>query len=449
MKSQKGIYLSLFLTIALFLTSCGEDLKSTEGNFYIANFIIISIIILACLGFLIYGVVWLWEYIEINHEFFSKKRNFFYIGYLILWIIILFILFQGKHVHITGKSIVDMLMAPFQRASLKVILMRESLLIGLLFIHSLYLNLLPKHPTDLEWGHGIFGYQPYYRSSSRFEGSWFFAIFFGIIILFLMTYTAVNTYFLTCYIRLPLLELSIISIILLIGSIIISNSIIRNWWEIHVFLSWLMNDFKYCYKKTHSIPQILAYYKAFKIKDKYDSYVKFLNKYPNGQFSEEAKQELERHKKYANDQRNHIFSNGLANDIGCQVQAKEIEEGIILSVVSHLVEGYSADDNSPYVKWLYDSRESLIVQVNKRITRIINTICKKCDELPINEITIELKHGIRKGNQDKSTTIYFASISGKKLKRVSRIDDKKIPGLLFVTTNMIPQLFFQYESRKK
>jgi hypothetical protein len=323
---------------------------------------------------------------------------------------------------------------------------RMVLIFGLLILHTPYAYLLPRKTTEYYGEHGILGFGAYKRQTSSSEGSWIFTIGIGLLILLLLVLLVTNTYFLTSYIKLSIVVYSIITSIIFFSTISLVLFVLRNLEKIENFIIWLFQDFSYEYKRCNNIFEVFSYYVNFEIKRNLSNYKNFLVKYPNSPYSYKAKEKIKEHTKIAEDQRDYIF-NKLSSDINCKIKIEETPDGINLIAISHLHPGLSPDDNSPYLSIFNKSLDLIQIEVYERLSKILTKIIGYSCYVGINKITIEIKHGVREGNQNKSSTIYSASISGKKANRWFN-KKRKISSYINVTKNIIPQLKIQYESRK-
>jgi len=124
-----------------------------------------------------------------------------------------------------------------------------------------------------------------------------------------------------------------------------------------------------------------------------------------------------------------------------------------MTISAHLLEGYPAEDNNPYVKGDYGTKEKLQLLVEKRICDIYRKIFTRVN-LPDEEIHIfvKCKHGVRvtymgdySGTSDQAWTIYETKLKSKEAKKYdwNRISDEEIKSIWKLVSNEIPYVQIQ------
>ena len=119
-----------------------------------------------------------------------------------------------------------------------------------------------------------------------------------------------------------------------------------------------------------------------------------------------------------------------------------------MTVSAHLLEGYPAEDNNPYVKGDYGTKGKLQRLVEKRICDIYRKIFTRVN-LPDEEIHIfvQCRHGVRvtyigdySGTSDQAWTIYKTKLKSKEAKKYdwSRISNEEIKSIWRIVSNEIP-----------
>lgn len=123
-------------------------------------------------------------------------------------------------------------------------------------------------------------------------------------------------------------------------------------------------------------------------------------------------------------------------------------------ISAHLLEGHSADDESPYIKGDYGTHEKLTRLVKFRCAKILKSIAINAKKPDAGRITIKVRHGVRQyyvdnpfAWDDVAMTIYQVSISLEKMRALNwnTISLESIMKMWSVDKNIIPDLDFRYE----
>jgi len=132
-----------------------------------------------------------------------------------------------------------------------------------------------------------------------------------------------------------------------------------------------------------------------------------------------------------------------------------VEPTLIIS--AHLLEGHSPDEDSPYVRGDYTTREKLTRLVRYRSAKILKSVINEALPPDIKRVKIQARHGVRqysyvispalKGT-DIAMTIYVVNISINDVKNIdwSKITEGDIMQLWKVEGNIIPNLVFSQTS---
>lgn len=123
-----------------------------------------------------------------------------------------------------------------------------------------------------------------------------------------------------------------------------------------------------------------------------------------------------------------------------------------LVISAHLLEGHSADEESPYVRGDYGTHEKLTRLVRLRSARIIKSVLAEAT-LPANvdAIVVNACHGVRQSyfgqpffGTDVAMTLYTARfILEPAAAQTAGLTEEQIMGRFQVTQNIIPSLSFQ------
>ncbi|MCX6833379.1 MAG: hypothetical protein NT028_14870 [candidate division Zixibacteria bacterium] len=180
-----------------------------------------------------------------------------------------------------------------------------------------------------------------------------------------------------------------------------------------------------------------------------DVYENFLRCYPNGKFSDEARENLRNLKAQIETVElaaRKVLPEGADVVVNFRPHLPEPPE---LEVSAPLVEGSSADDESPYVRGDYGTKEKLTWLVKYRSAQILKSIASESKLPDVSRIVIQIRHGVRESvfsvpivGVDRATTIYEVSIPLDRLKAQnwSSIDLKSVMELWNEEVNLIPEL---------
>jgi hypothetical protein len=123
-------------------------------------------------------------------------------------------------------------------------------------------------------------------------------------------------------------------------------------------------------------------------------------------------------------------------------------------IAAHLLEGHSADENSPYVRGDYGTHEKLVRLVRLRCAEILKSIANENILPEGSELVISARHGVREyynpsqtNGTDVAITIYEISVAMEVLKThtLATMNEVTIMDLWSVTKNIIPELEFKTE----
>jgi hypothetical protein len=182
------------------------------------------------------------------------------------------------------------------------------------------------------------------------------------------------------------------------------------------------------------------------------AYEDFLRENPSGNFAAEALRNLQILKteiRNLEEAARRVLPEGAQIEVTTVSRYPKEPEFVI---AAHLLEGHSADEQSPYVRGDYGTHEKLTRLVQLRCANIIKSIAK--DAAPSKEavLVVRGRHGVRRSNSpggfggtDVAMTIFEVSIPVRVLRDtdVKSMDIESVMKLWKVRSNIIPQLQFQ------